>query len=208
MISNITTLKHGYDEFLNPLFVKLFSVLNNVGLAGSSRLVPRRLFNAIASQQKLLEAMVQMADTRSPDPLIPYYVLFVPAASFYLPQSDIAPDGPGAASVTPAWVSHFQSHSLCDTDLEVERLAVACFHGSFWDPIDPTASEAGSPSDAFRNAHTAIETLRKLAPESGAYQNETDPFEPDPVQAFWGQAKLWSSAEDRERDRSRQHHDL
>lgn len=58
---------------------------------------------------------------------------------------------------------------------------------TFWDPDDPTATLAGSPTEAFRKAHEAIEPLRQLAPDSGAYQNEADPFEPDPIQAFWGQ---------------------
>jgi hypothetical protein len=30
--------------------------------------------------------------------------------------------------------------------------------------------------------------LRKLTPDSGAYQNEADVFEPDPINSYWGRA--------------------
>lgn len=39
---------------------------------------------------------------------------------------------------------------------------------------------------AFRNGHDSITPLRQLLPNSGAYQNEADPFEPDPIESFWG----------------------
>jgi hypothetical protein len=35
-------------------------------------------------------------------------------------------------------------------------------------------------------ANQAGNILRALAPNSGAYQNEADVFEPDPVDSFWG----------------------
>lgn len=41
-------------------------------------------------------------------------------------------------------------------------------------------------STAFTAVHAAGDKLRALAPNSGAYQNEADVFETDPVGAYWG----------------------
>jgi hypothetical protein len=41
---------------------------------------------------------------------------------------------------------------------------------------------------AFTTANEAGNILRSLAPDSGAYQNEADVFEPDASDSFWGQA--------------------
>jgi hypothetical protein len=41
---------------------------------------------------------------------------------------------------------------------------------------------------AFVEAHNAGNILRALAPNSGAYQNEAEVFEPDPIDTFWGRA--------------------
>lgn len=57
-----------------------------------------------------------------------------------------------------------------------------------WDPIDSSAGGAGSVSQAFTNAHTAINPLRDITPAGGAYQNEADIFEPDYTTSFWGSA--------------------
>jgi hypothetical protein len=41
---------------------------------------------------------------------------------------------------------------------------------------------------AFALANGAADILRVITPNSGAYQNEADVFEPDPIDSFWGQA--------------------
>lgn len=56
-----------------------------------------------------------------------------------------------------------------------------------WDPQDPTALLAGSTAKAFANAHNAINPLRAITPNSRAYLNEADIFEPNAPLAFWGQ---------------------
>lgn len=58
---------------------------------------------------------------------------------------------------------------------------------ALWDPQDFGATGAGSVDQAYTNAHKAIEPLREITPSSGAYLNEGDIFEPDPVATFWGQ---------------------
>lgn len=103
-ISNITTLPSGYHDFINTPFVQAFSILNNVYLAPASRLVPKTLFDGQENQTRLANALGQIVASGQPNGIIPFYVLFVPPSSFQLPASDIAPNGPGAASVTPAWV--------------------------------------------------------------------------------------------------------
>lgn len=40
---------------------------------------------------------------------------------------------------------------------------------------------------AFQGAHDMAQILRDLAPDSGAYLNEADLFEPDPAGAYWGE---------------------
>lgn len=102
--SNITTLQSGYHEFINTPFVKAFNVLNNVGVSLVSRLIPKTQFADAKTQADLTSALGQIVAGGKPNALIPFYVLFVPPSSFDLPDSDKA-GGPGAASVTPAWVS-------------------------------------------------------------------------------------------------------
>ncbi|KAM3424085.1 hypothetical protein BST61_g11365 [Cercospora zeina] len=58
---------------------------------------------------------------------------------------------------------------------------------SIWDPVDPTASGAGSVTQAYKNAHEAIDPLRQITPNSGAYLNEADVFEDNYPATFWGE---------------------
>lgn len=101
---NITTLNEGYHEYMDTTFIKAFTILNNVGLAPASRLIPREFFQTSDKRQTLLDALTGIMEAGTPNPIVPYYVLLVPPASYALPDTDIPPNGPGAASVTPAWV--------------------------------------------------------------------------------------------------------
>ncbi|KAJ4422746.1 hypothetical protein N0V82_002643 [Gnomoniopsis sp. IMI 355080] len=168
---SISTLNEGYKEYLETPFIKAFTILNNVGLAPASRLIPQEFFEAPDKQETLLDALTGIIETGEPNSIVPYYVLFVPPHSYQLPDSDIPPNGPGAASVSPAW----------------RKSIWHVFAQTFWDPIDPTASLAGNVTQAFSDAHHSIDVLRQMAPDSGAYQNEADPFEPDWIGTFWGQ---------------------
>lgn len=107
---NITTLNEGYHDYMSTTFIKAFTILNNVGLAPASRLIPREFFQTADKQQTLLDALTGIMEAGTPNPIVPYYVLLVPPASYTLPDTDIPPNGPGAASVTPAWVSLLLSH--------------------------------------------------------------------------------------------------
>lgn len=105
MTVNITTLNEGYHDFMDTTFIKAFTILNNVGLAPASRLIPREFFQTAEKQQTLLSALTGMVEAGEPNPIVPYYILLVPPASYTLPDTDIPPNGPGAASMTPVWVS-------------------------------------------------------------------------------------------------------
>lgn len=107
MSVNITTLNEGYRDYMDTTFIKAFTVLNNVGLAPASRLIPREFFQTADKQGTLLDALTGIIEAGEPNSIVPYFVLLVPPASYSLPDTDIPPNGPGAASVTPAWVSRF-----------------------------------------------------------------------------------------------------
>jgi FAD/FMN-containing dehydrogenase len=47
-------------------------------------------------------------------------------------------------------------------------------------------ADASTIHDAFVAVHEAGNLLRDITPGSGAYQNEADVYEPDPVGTFWG----------------------
>jgi hypothetical protein len=63
------------------------------------------------------------------------------------------------------------------TDLSISRP---------WDPTDATFAATGSVNNLFAAAHNAMNPLRQMTPDGGAYQNEADTFEPDPADSFWG----------------------
>jgi hypothetical protein len=49
------------------------------------------------------------------------------------------------------------------------------------------SASAATIVQAAETANQAGNILRALAPNSGAYQNEADVFEPDPIDSYWGQ---------------------
>jgi hypothetical protein len=51
---------------------------------------------------------------------------------------------------------------------------------------DPTTGTPSAVDTHFANAHNAMNPLRALTPDGGAYLNEADTFEPDPASSFWG----------------------
>lgn len=55
-----------------------------------------------------------------------------------------------------------------------------------WDQSDATYGGYGSASAVYRNVSAAMDPVRAITPNSGAYQNEGDTFEPDPTVSFWG----------------------
>ncbi|OBT38737.1 hypothetical protein VE00_10689 [Pseudogymnoascus sp. WSF 3629] len=79
----------------------------------------------------------------------------------------------GSNAVNPAWRSAYV-HTVVS---------------SSWDPLDVTGRE--KQLDLNTNVYT--EALRKIAPDTGAYINEADVYEPNPQKTFWGAnyPRLW-----------------
>ncbi|KAL5359266.1 FAD-binding domain-containing protein [Aspergillus floccosus] len=159
--ANVTSVGSYYDV----LDKMISSPSGSVAL--SSRIVPKETFTD--SPDELISIIEELVfDTQGDGSLglSPLLICFTTPALYSqsLPASD-QPGGPGEASVTPSWREGLW-HAIHI------RLSTGLLK-------DPTAT--------WRSVHEAINPLRELTPTSGAYQNEADPFEPDPAAAFWGQ---------------------
>lgn len=55
-----------------------------------------------------------------------------------------------------------------------------------WDAKDREQHTPSFFADKFRAASQLVDPLRKITPESGAYVNEGDTYEPDHIHSFWG----------------------
>ena len=158
--SGIITVPSFYSAY--QTFIASGTDKVGVGQALGSRLVPRSLFQSSSGQQQILSAMTQVTSTiANPGPYMSggLQILVTTPASY---------PGDNSSSVTPAW-----RNSLWHAALGI----------SFSNDADKETIQT-----AFKGAHAAADVLRQLAPNSGAYQNEADTFEPDPAAAFWGQA--------------------
>lgn len=109
--TSVSTLNSGYHDYMNTTFVQAFNLVNNVGLALASRLIPNNFFAEPADKQTLLDTLVSITEGGQPNPVAPIFILLVPPTSYKLPDTDIPPYGPGAASVTPSWVRRYYFHA-------------------------------------------------------------------------------------------------
>lgn len=143
-----------------------------LGIAVGSRLIPRASFQSASGQEAVTNAIIKASNFVTPVvsgqidlrqlTYSPPLQILVTAPSSY--QTD------NTSSVTPAWYG--------PNGAVWHVLVGQCFAN------DATASEI---QDAFSRAHNAADVLRAVAPDSGAYQNEADIFEPSPEDSFWGQ---------------------
>ncbi|KAL3474584.1 hypothetical protein BJX99DRAFT_174699 [Aspergillus californicus] len=160
--------------------------LIGVGMAVSSRIIPREHFRDPVGQKKVSSIVYDMlAASQDTNPTIATAPLWICAVaptiySRNLPESD-QPDGPGASSVTPAW-------------------RTGLWHTIMLQPfVGSMASDAEAVRDTFQAAHDIMKPLREYTPNGGAYLNEADAFETDPVGSFWGEnnyARLLSIKEE------------
>ncbi|KAL9080968.1 MAG: hypothetical protein Q9157_000378 [Trypethelium eluteriae] len=152
-----------YETFIAP-----GAEVVDISLALGSRLIPRSLFQSPGGQQQILTAISEVAQTVAyPGP----YASDALSASYGAPLQILVTTpasypADNTSSVTPAWRSALW-HTIAGQ--------------SFSNQADPATIQR-----AFTGATAAAQILRRLAPDSGAYQNEADVFEPDPVAAFWG----------------------
>ena len=126
----------------------------------SSRLIPSANFASPENRTALVSAILSLPNGTHGLSLAPMFLLVTPSA-YKLP-----PNSP-PASISPAWRE-------------------ATWHvivSASWDPYYATAE---SISNAFQAVNEAMQPLRELTTGGGAYLNEADTFEPDPVGTFWG----------------------
>ncbi|KAF9894812.1 hypothetical protein FE257_004433 [Aspergillus nanangensis] len=131
----------------------------------SSRIVPRENFQGPASKSELVDVLNDIASHSLMTSLFLVCITAPTTYSHHLPKSD-QKNGPGYSSVTPAW------------------------RNGLWHVVYIQSwKEAPSPSavrDIWEQTGQIMDPLRYLTPKGGAYFNEADSFEPDPVGAFWG----------------------
>ncbi|KAL4997909.1 hypothetical protein BDV10DRAFT_201482 [Aspergillus recurvatus] len=145
-------------------------------MAISSRIVPRKSFQGTANQNELTSILtnileVSQSDYHSPSsPVAPLFICVTAPTTYSenLPESD-QPGGPGASSVTPAWRAGLW-HSIY-----IRQFA------------DSTISDPDAVRDIFQTVHERMNPLREFTPHAGAYVNEADAFETDPIGSFWGE---------------------
>jgi hypothetical protein len=147
--------------------------LLGVGVAISSRLVPRTSLETPAQQNEMTDALAKVSEILSPDTSFrnpigsvyhyPLEMLLVTPYNFK-PSTDPL----DAVSVTPAWRN-------------------ATWHIVIKDGMANDVN-ASSILSSYRKVYEAAGLFRKLTPDSGAYQNEADLFEPRYEQSFWGAA--------------------
>ncbi|KAL2828516.1 hypothetical protein BDW59DRAFT_178861 [Aspergillus cavernicola] len=140
--------------------------------AFSSRLVPRESFIGEENQQRLSSVLHDILATAQEQNVaaLPGLMMYAVTPSLYsrsIPESDL-PGGPGAASITPAWRN-------------------GLWHVIFTRQFEGTTTEPDVVQDIWQTTHEIMNPLRELTPGGGAYQNEADPFEPDPIGSFWGE---------------------
>ena len=168
-LSAILTLPSFYSVYTT--FILPNEDVVGIGMAVGSRLLPRALFQSATGQQQVTDAIMNVSslvsypseyqpDARAPSYGGPLQILITAPAAY-------SPDTTAESSVTPAW-----RNSL--------------WHIVARNGFAPNA-DAQTISNAFTGAGVAAQVLRDIAPSSGAYQNEADIFEPQPIEAFWGQ---------------------
>ena len=153
----ITTYPSYYELYQDKIKGAL-KYAGNLGIAMSSRLVPRSNFQGAANQTQLATTIMDAME-KSGDDLMLMLLLVTPSQG--IPDS-------GSSSVTPAWRSSTW-HVI---------------YQSIWDPARANATQTQA---MFKTVSRAMDPLRSITPDGGAYLNEGDTFEPDPVAAFWGE---------------------
>lgn len=129
-----------------------------VGFAEASRLIPSKRFEGKVNQAALTKMLLDVISPTRPVTFRLMLLLTTPSPATQ--DSDSA--------ITPAWRSSTW-HVIMSTSWDSSKTSV--------DQVDAI----------LRNVTAAMDPLRYLTPGSGAYMNEGDTFEPDHIQAFWGE---------------------
>ncbi|KAH7304249.1 hypothetical protein B0I35DRAFT_454763 [Stachybotrys elegans] len=157
---NITTVPSHWAVVNTPVSLAFIALEAGTSRTRSSRLVPRENFQTAEGRKQLVDVIEGMNWAT---------ILGTPTA-FALPESDL-PGGPGYASVTPAW-----------------RNALWHFiYTESWDQGNPAETSPEALEQRFRRVSQAMDPMRAITPGAGAYQAESDIYEPDMIDSFWGQ---------------------
>ena len=82
------------------------------------------------------------------------------------------------------------NHTIADADSAVtpawRRSTWHVLNAEIW---DPSVSSVEQIEKTFSRVSQSMDGVRALTPGAGAYINEADTFEPDPVGAFWGRER-------------------
>lgn len=163
-----TSFYQAYEKYIGPNQEKV-----GLGVAIGSRLIPRGMLTTTAGQQSVAAAMEKALNMVVPvnvDNLDPRALVYGPPFQILVTTpSSYTTDG--TSSLIPAWYG---------ANGAVWHVVLG---KGFANDADPQTIQ-----DAFRTAHDAAQVLRDVAPNSGAYQNEADVFEPEPVDTYWGAA--------------------
>ncbi|KXT17277.1 hypothetical protein AC579_532 [Pseudocercospora musae] len=166
-INTESSFYQAYQKYISPNQEKV-----GVGIAMGSKLVPQSMLENLAGQKAVADAIEKSSQmvvplaqitNQAPDLMAltygaPFQILVTAPSSY---KTD------GTSAVTPAWYS-------------------TAWHVCLGQGIANNA-DAGTISAAFQNANAATQVLRNAVGSPGAYLNEADTFEPDPVNSYWGQ---------------------
>ncbi|KAL2871959.1 uncharacterized protein BJX67DRAFT_376809 [Aspergillus lucknowensis] len=172
-LGNATVITADYYNILQAIIAREEElILPSSAWAFSSRLVTRESFVGEENQQQLSSGLHGILTTAQGQnvPASSALLMYAVAPSLYsrtMPETDL-PGGPGAASITPAWRN-------------------GLWHVIFTRQFDGSTTDPSTVQEIWQTTHDIMNPLRDLTPGGGAYQNEADPFEPDPVNSFWGQ---------------------
>ncbi|KAL6886661.1 hypothetical protein HDV57DRAFT_508676 [Trichoderma longibrachiatum] len=162
LTSQLKTLPNQWAAQNNPVLLGFLLPEAGVSLTRSSQLVLRSNFQGDGAQKQIVEFLMSQIFRRS--------VVLVEPTKYYLPESD-RPGGPGETSVTPA-LTLFGTLLLCNLGIPQIQLPRVP------KPLSRTLSTISTQIDPLRAITLGGE---------GAYQNEADVYEPDPIGSFWGE---------------------
>ncbi|KAM0787233.1 hypothetical protein ACM66B_006470 [Microbotryomycetes sp. NB124-2] len=142
--------------------------LVNVPAAVGSRLIPRRNFQS-ANQAQLLTAMMNGAQTAG--------------------SNFVGGNGGGGSIVYGGAPFQILVTVPANVKSYPDSAVTPAWRDALWHVLyAPTWNYDGDPMANHIKANKAAQFLRDITPGGGAYQNEASILEPNPVEAFWGQA--------------------
>jgi hypothetical protein len=156
--ADMNTYDGYYDLFMNAMNVNPEVV--GYGVRISSRLIPREHFDNEETREELIDAFIEGTKRTRP-------------TSYFMPTQILS------------------TTSLRVQDEDGETSVQPLFRKSVWHVIYTTGWIQGMPESVKRKnsqrVSEAMDPIRNITPNGGAYMNEADVMEPDWRQSFWGE---------------------